>query len=320
MGKKNNSNEHKTKIGGQALIEGIMMRGIHVSSMACRLPDGTIDVETWPIRNGKDAPWYAKVPFIRGCYNYVVSLVDGYKCMMKSADKTIADDDEPETKFEKWLDKHIDEKQAEKIVSTLSFIMVIVTLAFTILLLKFVPMWLSSLLGYIGAPGIVKTIAEAVIKLGIIVGYMWIISYNKTIKTTFMYHGAEHKSIACYEAGLDLTVENIRKQTRFHPRCGTSFIIITVFIAVIIAMFITWDNIWLRLGIQLLLLPLEIAVAYELIKLAGRYTNPFTKIISAPGIWLQHITTKEPDDKQIEVAIEALKPCLPVEDKSEDLW
>ncbi len=311
----------KSKIGGQALIEGIMMRGIHVASMACRMPDGSIDVETWPIKNGKDAPWYAKTPFIRGCYNYVVSLAEGYKCMMKSADKTTPDDEtESESKFEKWLDKKLDEKKMEKLMPVLTGITVVITLILTICLLKFVPMWLSSFLGYLGANDIVKTISEAVIKILIIVGYMWAVSFTKAIKTTFMYHGAEHKSIACYEAGEELTVENIRKQKRFHPRCGTSFIIITIFIAIIVGMFLPWTNIWVRFGMQLLLLPVEIAVAYEIIKIAGRYTNIFTKIISAPGIWLQHITTKEPDDKQIEVAIAALEPCIPKEDKSEDKW
>lgn len=297
------------------------MRGIHVASMACRMPDGSIDVETWPIKNGKDAPWYVKTPFIRGCYNYVVSLAEGYKCMMKSADKTTPDDEaESESKFEKWLDKKLDEKKMEKLMPVLTGITVVITLILTICLLKFVPMWLSSFLGYLGANDIAKTISEAVIKILIIVGYMWAVSFTKAIKTTFMYHGAEHKSIACYEAGEELTVENIRKQTRFHPRCGTSFIIITIFIAIIVGMFLPWTNIWLRFGMQLLLLPVEISVAYEIIKIAGRYTNIFTKIISAPGIWLQHITTKEPDDKQIEIAIAALEPCIPKEDKSEDKW
>ena len=148
---------------------------------------------------------------------------------------------------------------------------------------------------------------------------MWAISHMKDIHTTFMYHGAEHKTIACYENGLDLTVENIKKQCRFHPRCGTSFIFLVVLISVCVGMFLPWSNVWLRFGLQLLLLPVEASIGYELIKLAGRYDNLFTKIISAPGLWLQRITTKEPDDRMIEVAIAALTPCLP-KDGEEDKW
>ena len=148
---------------------------------------------------------------------------------------------------------------------------------------------------------------------------MWLISNMKEIHTTFKYHGAEHKTIACYEAGLELTVENVRKQTRFHPRCGTSFIFLVVLLSIAIGMFLPWDSILARFGLQLLMLPVEASIGYELIKLAGRCDNLFTKIISAPGIWLQHITTCEPDDPQIEVAIAALKPCIP-EDKNDDRW
>ena len=318
MSKNNNSeNTHKTRIGGQALIEGVMMRGVDISAMACRLPNGEIDVETWPVKNGKSAPWYVKTPFIRGCFNFVNSLVDGYKCMMKSAEKQVEEDGEEEhlTKFEQWLT----DKFGDKLVKVIAVISIILSLVFCICLFKFVPIKLASLLSHAGASPEVKTVAEGVIKIIILVLYMWVISFTGTIKVTFKYHGAEHKSIACYEAGEELTVENVRKQTRFHPRCGTSFILIVVLIAIIVGMFLSWNSILVRFAMQLLLLPVEASIAYEIIRLAGRYDNILTKIISAPGLWLQRITTKEPDDKQIEVAIAALKPCLP-EDKSEDKW
>lgn len=321
----------KSKIGGQALIEGVMMRGIDLSAMACRLPDGTIDVETWKIRNGKTAPWYLKTPFIRGCFNFVISLADGMKCTMKSAEKQMNDeddDDEELSPFEEWLSKtrpykwleaKLEGENGKSVMNTIMIVVCVVVMVISICAFKFFPALLSGLLGKLGAPDWSKTVSEGIIKIALLVGYMWLISNMKEIHTTFKYHGAEHKTIACYEAGLELTVENVRKQTRFHPRCGTSFIFLVVLLSIAIGMFLPWDSILARFGLQLLMLPVEASIGYELIKLAGRCDNLFTKIISAPGIWLQHITTCEPDDPQIEVAIAALKPCIP-EDKNDDRW
>ena len=322
----------KSKIGGQALIEGVMMRGIDLSAMACRLPDGTIDVETWKIRNGKTAPWYLKTPFIRGCFNFVISLVDGMKCTMKSAEKQMNDedddDDEELSPFEEWLSKtrpykwleaKLEGENGKAVMNTIMIVVCVVVMVISICAFKFFPALLSGLLGKLGAPDWSKTVSEGIIKIALLVGYMWLISNMKEIHTTFKYHGAEHKTIACYEAGLELTVENVRKQTRFHPRCGTSFIFLVVLLSIAIGMFLPWDSVLARFGLQLLMLPVEASIGYELIKLAGRCDNLFTKIISAPGIWLQHITTCEPDNPQIEVAIAALKPCIP-EDKNDDRW
>jgi len=321
----------KSKIGGQALIEGVMMRGIDLSAMACRMPDGTIDVETWSIRNGKSAPWYLKTPFIRGCFNFVISLVDGMKCTMRSAEKQMTDeedDDEELSPFEEWLSKtkayrkleaKLEGENGKAVMNTIMVVVCIITMVISVCAFKFFPALLSGLLGRLGAPDWTKTVSEGIIKIVLLVGYMWLISHMKEIHRTFMYHGAEHKTIACYEAGLELTVENVRKQTRFHPRCGTSFIFLVVLLSIAIGMFLPWDNVFARFGLQLLMLPVEASVGYELIKLAGRYDNAFTKIISAPGIGLQHITTCEPDDSQIEVAIAALKPCIPA-DKNDDKW
>ena len=308
-----------------------MMRGIDLSAMACRLPDGTIDVETWKIRNGKTAPWYLKTPFIRGCFNFVISLVDGMKCTMKSAEKQMNDeddDDEELSPFEEWLSKtrpykwleaKLEGENGKSVMNTIMIVVCVVVMVISICAFKFFPALLSGLLGKLGAPDWSKTVSEGIIKIALLVGYMWLISNMKEIHTTFKYHGAEHKTIACYEAGLELTVENVRKQTRFHPRCGTSFIFLVVLLSIAIGMFLPWDSILARFGLQLLMLPVEASIGYELIKLAGRCDNLFTKIISAPGIWLQNITTCEPDDPQIEVAIAALKPCIP-EDKNDDRW
>lgn len=307
----------KSKIGGQALIEGVYMRGISVAAMACRLPDGTIDVEKWSVKNGKDTPWYRKTPFVRGCINFVANLVEGIRCTMKSAEKQITEDDDEEepSKFEQWLT----DKFGDKLVNVIMVISVVIALAFSLIVFKGGPILVGNLLVGAGIPENGRPIIEGLARLALLVGYMYIISFMGSIKTTFMYHGAEHKTIACYEAQEELTVENVRKHTRFHPRCGTSFILIVLLISLIVGIFLPRENMWIRFGVQMLCLIPEASIAYELIKIAGRYDNIVTKIISAPGLWLQRITTKEPDDKQIEVAIAALKPCIP-DKNEEDKW
>ncbi len=308
----------KSKIGGQALIEGVYMRGITTAAMACRLPDGSIDVEQWAVKNGKDAPWYRRCPFVRGCINFVASLAEGIRCTMKSAEKQIGDDEDEEeemSKFEQWLT----DKFGDKLVNVIMIISVVIALAFSLIVFKGGPILVANLIELAGAPESARPIIEGFVRLALVVGYMYAISFMGSIKTTFMYHGAEHKSIACYEAREELTVENVRKHSRFHPRCGTSFILIVLIISVIVGIFLPRENMWIRFGVQMLCLIPEASIAYEIIKLAGRYDNIVTRIVSAPGLWLQRITTKEPTDKQIEVAIAALDPCLPKEGE-EDKW
>ncbi|MCM1524296.1 MAG: DUF1385 domain-containing protein [Ruminococcus sp.] len=319
----------KSKIGGQALVEGIMMKGENVMAVACRLPDKTIDVE---IIEKDSEKWYKKVPFVRGCFNFAESLIDGMKCTIISAEKQMTDDDGEEeeelSKFELWLsetkayrklEEKLEGEKGKDFMNTLMIVICVITMAVCLCVFKFVPALLSGLLGRLGAPDWCKTAAEGLIKIGLLVGYMWLISRMKEIHKTFMYHGAEHKTIACYEAGLELTVENAAGQTRFHPRCGTSFIFLVVLLSIAIGMFLPWENVWARFGMQMLMLIPEASVGYELIKIAGKYDNIFTRIISAPGIWLQHITTQEPEAEQLEVAIAALAPCIPA-DRSSDKW
>lgn len=312
---------HKSKIGGQALIEGIMMKGVKTAAMACRLPDGTIDVETWAENNGKDAPWYRKAPFIRGSFNFVSSLVSGYKCLMKSAEKQMTEEETEEemSKFEKWLT----EKLGENLMSVISAIAMVIGVVFSLFLFKFIPTFITKPLENMT---VLRTAAEGILKIIIFVGYLWATSKMKDIRRTYEYHGAEHKTIACLEAHEELTVENIKKHSRFHPRCGTSFIFITLFTSIFVFCFIPsfagYDKaarIFLRLGIQIILLPLIIGIAYEFIRLAGSKNNAFTKLISAPGLQIQKLTTREPDDSQIEVAIAAIKPCIP-ENLEDDVW
>lgn len=318
----------RTTIGGQALIEGIMMRGVSTETMAVRMKDGTIDVEQWELKPRK---WYEKAPFIRGSVNFVNSLTDGYRCMMKSAEKSgMMEDDEEPTKFEKWLDDKFGDKLTSVIMGAAMFIGIVLAVG----LFLFVPSYLFTLIEKLAGENDIsmwKSAFEGVMKLALFVAYMAIVSRMKDIRRTYEYHGAEHKTIACYEAGLPLTVENVRPMTRFHPRCGTSFIIITLLVSILFYSLVPIEpaewfgiennllGVLLRVIIKLAFLPLVVGIAYELIRLAGRYTNPLTKVLSAPGLWMQRLTTCEPDDSQIEVAIAALTPCLP-KSGEDDNW
>ena len=307
------NSKKKTSIGGQALIEGIMMRGPFLTSMATRMPDGSIEVETWDTHKSGKTPWTRRAPFIRGIFNMVDSMVVGYSCLMKSAEK--AGVEEEPTKFDRWLE----EKLGDNMMKVLGGFAVVLGVALAAVLFIFIPTGLSFLLKPLIGAGIGLSLIEGLIKVIILVGYMWLCSRTKEIHRVFEYHGAEHKSIACYEAGLPLTVENIRPQRRFHPRCGTSFLFLVVFISIIVGSFISWDNPAIRMLLKLALIPVVVGISYELIKLAGRSDGILTRIISAPGMWLQRITTCEPDDSQIECAIAALEAVIP-EDENADRW
>ena len=328
MGKNNTTQEKfKSKIGGQALIEGIMMLGPNTGAMACRLPDGSVDLETWDENNGRNAPWYKKVPLVRGCTGFVTSLVKGYKYMMKSAEKQIPEDEEDEKvkkdkKSEAAASEAVDGKNGKKEESAYDIVMYIgiligVVMAFGLFI--FLPKWIVGLIPGVKEHRFVRSLLEGIVKIVIFVLYMYLISLMKDIKRQFMYHGAEHKTIACHEAELPLTVENVRKQTRFHKRCGTSFIFIVLIVSIFVMCFVPFTVTWQRIVASLLLLPLVVGVSYECIRLAGNNDNAFTRILSAPGLAMQRITTREPDDSMIEIAIAALTPCIP-KDKEEDRW
>lgn len=318
MGKRT-SEAYKTTIGGQALIEGIMMRGVGLASMACRLPDGSIDVETWPIRGGKDAPWYRKVPFLRGIFNFAVSLTDGYRCISKSAEKTAAPEEENEnpSKFELWLEKVFGDKLGTAVTIVGSVLGILLAVG----LFVYLPALLVKLLDNLVALGNWRTLVEGIFKIVLFVTYIGLTGLMKDLRRMYEYHGAEHKTIACYEAGEELTVDNVRKQTRFHPRCGTSFILIVFVVSILVlSVFqVSWDNVALRMLVKLALLPLVVGISYEIIRLAGRHDNIVTRIISAPGLCLQRLTTREPDDSEMEVGIAALKAVLPA-NPGEDRW
>lgn len=301
----------KSKIGGQAVIEGVMMRGIDKASMANRLPNGEIDLETWDIKGGKNLPWYRKVPFLRGVFSFVISMVDGYKCLMRSADKQMTEEDkQPESKFEKWLT----EKLGDKLMPVISGISIVLGLGLAILLFMWLPSLILKLLSkFFSMPAVVKNIIEGAIKIAIFVGYTALTGLMSDMRRLYEYHGAEHKSIACYEHGEELTVENVKKHSRFHPRCGTSFIFLVLFISIFVNTIfkLSWESVILRVLCKLALLPVVMGIAYEIIRLAGKYDNPVMKAVSAPGLWIQRITTKEPKDDEIECAITALKAVIP---------
>ena len=299
----------KSKIGGQALIEGIMMLGPTTGAMACRLPDGTIDLETWEENNGKNAPWYKKTPLVSGCCSFVTSLVKGYKYMMKSAEKQLPEDEQEENK----------EKEESSVYDIFMYIGILIGVAMAVGLFVFLPKIIVGFIPDVKEHRILRSVLEGIVKIVLFVAYMALVSLMKDIRRQYMYHGAEHKTIACHEAELPLTVENVRKQTRFHKRCGTSFILLVLLVGIFVMCFVPFTVTWQRIVASLVLLPLVVGISYEFIRLAGNNDNIVTRILSAPGLAMQRITTREPDDSMIEIAIAALKPCIP-EDKSEDKW
>lgn len=324
----------KTSIGGQALLEGIMMRGPKVTAMAVRNPQGEIVLEEEPTR-GQTRPKICRLPIIRGVFGMIDSLVGGYKYLMRSAEICGADAEEEEKARAKREKKNAERAKkglpplegasfSEKLINAVLMPLATV-LAFALAFVLFFWMpaqlwkWLQPILpGSVANNYFLRALFEGVLKIALFVGYVWATSLMKDIRRTYMYHGAEHKTIFCYEAGLPLTVENVRIQRRFHPRCGTSFLILTLLVSILITTFIRIDSLPLRLLVKVPTLPLIVGLSYELIKFAGRTDNKLTRIISAPGIALQHLTVFEPEDGMIECAIRAMEKVIP-DDGSDEI-
>lgn len=295
----------KTSIGGQALIEGVMMRGPETTAMAVRKPDNDIHVEQWDTGTQK---WYSKIPFVRGIFNMITSLVLGYKTLMRSAEIAgFEDEDDEPSKFEIWLS----EKLGANIMTVVAVVAVILGAGLAMLLFVVLPTSIAGFVNRLYPSAMLRSFLEGVIKIGIFIGYLALVSQMEDIRRVFQYHGAEHKTIAAYEAGLELTVENTRPMTRFHPRCGTSFLLIVLVISIIVFWQVTVSNTLVRILLKLVLLPVVVGISYEIIRIAGKYDNPLTRIISVPGMWLQRLTTKEPDDSMLEVAIASMLPVIP---------
>ncbi len=326
-----------TTIGGQALIEGIMMKSTEKSALAVRLPDGGIDVIQLNGQSLRDKYKILDIPVIRGVVGFVESMVQGYKAMMLSAEKSgFADleeeektadksgtDAENEKEDEKATENKEDDKKPNALLNTVMIIGAVLGVVLAIALFMYLPRLFVSGVEWVFKikikNALLRSSIEQLLKLVIFVGYMFLVSLMKDIKRVFMYHGAEHKTIFCYEKGLELNVENVRKQKRFHPRCGTSFMILMILVSIVFATVVqmifpsVYNVRLLWVAVKLLLIPIICGVGYEILKLCGKYDNVVTRIVSAPGLWMQRISTKEPDDGMIEIAIAALRACEPAE-------
>ena len=303
-----------TSIGGQALMEGIMMRGPLKSTIGARKNDGSIYLEEIKPMDLVKKYKILRLPILRGVANMIDSLVTGNKALMRSADIAMEGEEiaeEEMSKFDKWIDKHF----GDKMVSIIMTVSMVVAIIFCVGVFFYVPTLLFNLLAgafpFLNDQIIWRSAFEGIIRIMLFLIYMSLCTLQKDVKRVFQYHGAEHKTIFCYEKGLELNVENVRKQIRFHPRCGTSFIVLMLIVGILIGLFIPFTDVWIRSTVKILLLPFTVGIGYELIKICGKHDNFLTRIIAAPGIWMQHITTKEPEDDMIEVAIAAIKDVIP---------
>ena len=311
----------KTMCGGQALIEGIMMRGPKKQAVVVRKPDGELEIQEKDLKFIKDRYPILGWPLIRGVVNFCDAMYNGVKALMFSAE-FFPEDEEPEepSKFDQWLEKRLGSEKMASLVVTLA---VILGIGMSIGLFFLLPTLLGTAVTLVTPSMLARNLAESILKIFIFVGYLALCSRLGEMKRVFSYHGAEHKTIFCYEAGLPLTVENVRRQPRHHPRCGTSFLFMVIAISILVstAVFAIWpvSNVFLRFLAHLAMLPIIVGVSYEFNRWAGRHDGPITKILVAPGLWLQNFTTFEPDDSMIEVGIKALELVLP-EKKGEDAW
>lgn len=297
------------KVGGQAVLEGVMMRCGDNVSLSVRCEDGSVKTETKKYVSLRKKYKLCNIPIIRGVINMVESFKLSFSTLEKSAEMLGIDETEEEGKFEKWLRARL----GDSLMSVIMGIAMVLGVVLALFLFKFLPTLAASSLDKLVPLGWFRNLIEGVIKIGIFVAYIALCSLMPEIRRTFEYHGAEHKSIACYEAGLELTPENASTRTRLHPRCGTSFIFVALILSIIVFSFLPWANFWLRLGLQLLFLPLVIGLSFEFIIYAGRHQNVLTKVLSTPGLLMQRITTREPSLKQLEVAIASIKAAMPDE-------
>lgn len=306
-----------TSIGGQALLEGIMMVGPEKNVAAFVAEDGTVSTEEITAPSLREKYPVLKKPFLRGTFSFIDTMRLGMKALMRSADKAGIDENDPEnyTEAEKWLNN----KFGDKIMNVVVGVGSVLGVALAIVLFFMVPTMLFNLLCKVAGTWLDgwRSVFEGVLRIAIFVAYVAAVSRMPEIRRTFQYHGAEHKTIFCYENDLPLTVENVRPQKRFHPRCGSSFMIIMLLLGILVGFFIPFENPILRTACKLICLPIIVNIGYELIKLCGRHDNVLTRMIAAPGIWMQRLTVFEPDDKMIEAAITAMNAVIP--ENGEDL-
>ena len=301
MNKKKNE---KPKVGGQALIEGIYMRGPDKGCIAVRKPDNSIHIETENLTQIKGR----RIPILRGIIAMLDSMKTGYSCIMKSADLSMKSESD-EGKLELFLKRLF----GEKVTQALEIFSGILGILLSVFLFIAVPTYLSSAIDGLISLGVFRSLIEGIIKILIFIGYLYLATRNKDIRRVFEYHGAEHKSVACYEAGEILTVENVKKYSRFHPRCGTSYIFLVLIVSVLVFSFVSTNDVLLRTGLKIVSVPLVMGLSYEVLRFTGKSKGVFSKIIATPGLWVQRLTTFEPNACQIEVAIAALCQVVPDE-------
>ncbi|MCL1828274.1 MAG: DUF1385 domain-containing protein [Oscillospiraceae bacterium] len=315
MAKEKKEKDFRTTIGGQALIEGILMRGVDRQAIVIHTETGPV-TKVEELRLIKEKYPILGKPFIRGVVNFADSMVKGVKALAYSAEFMPEEDLEPPSRFDLWIEKRFGLEKAQKIMIGVALV---IGMCLAIGLFFVLPTLIAGFLDGLIANHMLRNLAEGGLRLAIFFLYLILCSQMKDIKRTFAYHGAEHKAIFCYEKGFELTAENVREQSRFHPRCGTSFLFVVIIISILVFSVISWSNPFIRVLLRLLLLPVVVGFSYEINRQIGRHDNPFTAALSKPGRLLQRITTNEPDDDMIEVAIEALKLVIP-DRKEADAW
>lgn len=315
--KSNNDNScnFRTSIGGQALIEGIMMRGPKRQAIVCRTQDGLVE-KVEELKWIKDKYPVLGWPFIRGCVTFLDSMVKGVQALSYSASLLPEDEQEEPGKFDLWVEKHFSEEKAQKIIMGIA---VALGILLSIALFVILPTFITGFFKDIHQNYFVRNLVEGCFRIVIFILYLWLCCKQKDVKRLFSYHGAEHKTIFCYEHGKELTVENVRPESRFHPRCGTSFLFVVIIISILVNSVVAVSNTLGRMGVHLLLIPVVVGISYEINRWCGRHDNWLSAGLSAPGKWLQRLTTNEPEDGMIECAIQALKLVIP-EKKGEDAW
>ena len=301
----------KVNIGGQAVLEGVMMKGPESYALAVRTPEKEIDVQVTEYKSVGEKHKIARIPIIRGVINFIESLYIGIGTLMKSSEY-YDEEEEEKTSDEKPKKEKREKTEKEKAVAEKAYMIgtLIMSLVIAIGIFMLIPVFLANFMKHVTENQLIINLTEGVLRLLLFLGYVALISLMKDIKRTFMYHGAEHKTINCLEAGDDLTVENVKKHTRFHKRCGTSFVFIVMFISIIVFMFVKTDVLWMKMVSRILLIPFIAGISYEFIRYAGRHENAFANILSKPGLWVQRLTTREPDDDMIEVAIASVDAVI----------
>lgn len=300
----------KTSIGGMALLEGIMMIGPDKKAVAVRKPDNEIELQVEQLKHNKKLK---KIPFLRGVTGLFGQMVYGVKALMHAASFYDVESDEEPTKFEKWLEK----KFGDKLLNVVIYFSVVIALFFSVGLFILLPNFIISIVFKNNV--VLNNLFEGILRITIFVGYLSLVSRMKDIKRVWMYHGAEHKTISMYENNEELNVANAKKYKTYHKRCGTSFMFLVLIISIIVFSFTGWHSPLINVLIRLALIPIVAGISYEIIKLTGRRDGIISNIIATPGLWLQRLTTKEPDDKMVEVAILAFKAVMPEVD-GEDKW